>query len=121
MKRKRFILCAAHLVGAIQTDASINPGNSGGARVDCNAELVGINTAGAAVPNGGGGSIGLGFVIPIDLAKGIASELISGGRSAARGSGCNSRRSPRSSRSAPELPSGCSSEPSPPAARQPTP
>ena len=71
---------AAHLVGAIQTDASINPGNSGGALVDCQARLVGINTAGATVPNGGGGSIGLGFAIPVDLARGIADELIDTGR-----------------------------------------
>jgi putative serine protease PepD len=70
----------AHLVGAIQTDASINPGNSGGALVDCRAHLVGINTAGAAVSNNGGGSIGLGFAIPIGLAEGIASELISSGK-----------------------------------------
>jgi putative serine protease PepD len=71
---------AAHLVGAIQTDASINPGNSGGALVDCAARLVGINTAGAAVPNSNGGSIGLGFAIPADLANGIADELIANGR-----------------------------------------
>jgi putative serine protease PepD len=70
---------AAHLVGAIQTDASINPGNSGGALVDCSARLIGINTAGAAVPNSAGGSIGLGFAIPIDLAKGIAGQLIENG------------------------------------------
>ena len=70
----------AHLVGAIQTDASINPGNSGGALVDCAARLVGINTAGAAVPNSAGGSIGLGFAIPVDLADGIADELIAAGR-----------------------------------------
>jgi putative serine protease PepD len=70
----------AHLVGAIQTDASINPGNSGGALVDCQARLVGINTAGAAVPNSAGGSIGLGFAIPVDLAEGIADELISNGQ-----------------------------------------
>jgi putative serine protease PepD len=48
--------------------------------VDCQARLIGINTAGAAVPNGGGGSIGLGFAIPVDLAGGIADELISSGR-----------------------------------------
>jgi putative serine protease PepD len=71
---------SAHLVGAIQTDASINPGNSGGALVDCQGRLVGINTAGAAVSNTAGGSIGLGFAIPIDLAEGIASELISDGK-----------------------------------------
>jgi putative serine protease PepD len=70
---------AAHLVGAIQTDASINPGNSGGALVDCNGHLVGINTAGAAVASSGGGSIGLGFAIPVDLAKGVADELIANG------------------------------------------
>jgi putative serine protease PepD len=70
----------AHLVNAIQTDAAINPGNSGGALVDCSANLVGINTAGAAVPNSPGGSIGLGFAIPIDLAKGIADELIANGK-----------------------------------------
>jgi putative serine protease PepD len=70
---------AAHLVGAIQTDASINPGNSGGALVDCDARLVGINTAGAAVGSTPG-SIGLGFAIPIDLAEGIADELIADGK-----------------------------------------
>jgi len=70
---------SAHLVNAIQTDASINPGNSGGALVDCSARLVGINSAGAAVPNSPGGSIGLGFAIPIDLAKRIADELLAGG------------------------------------------
>jgi putative serine protease PepD len=78
---------AAHLVGAIQTDASINPGNSGGALVDCSARLVGINTAGAAVPNSPGGSIGLGFAIPVDLAKGIADELIAHGTVARPGFG----------------------------------
>jgi putative serine protease PepD len=70
---------SAHLVGAIQTDASINPGTSGGALVDCQVHLVGINTAGASV-SGAGGSIGLGFAIPVDLASGIASELISSGK-----------------------------------------
>jgi putative serine protease PepD len=70
----------AHLVGAIQTDASINPGNSGGALVDCAGRLVGINTAGAAVPNSPGGSIGLGFAIPVDFAKRIADELVAEGK-----------------------------------------
>ena len=69
----------AHLVGAVQTDASINPGNSGGALEDCAARLVGINTAGASVPNSGGGSIGLGFAIPVDFAQRIAKELIGQG------------------------------------------
>jgi putative serine protease PepD len=70
---------AAHLVGAIQTDASINPGNSGGALVDCAGRLIGINTAGATPPGSGSGSVGLGFAIPVDLAKPLADELISSG------------------------------------------
>ncbi len=73
----------AHLVGALQTDASINPGNSGGALVDCKGKLVGVNTAIATVPdaNGqaGGGSVGLGFAIPVDMAYPIAQELIADG------------------------------------------
>ncbi|MGZ0147307.1 S1C family serine protease [Kribbella sp. WER1] len=73
-----------HLIGAIQTDASINPGNSGGALVDCAGHLVGVNAAIATVPNAsgvsGGGSVGLGFAIPIDVAKEVAGQLISTGR-----------------------------------------
>jgi putative serine protease PepD len=73
-----------HLIGAIQTDAAINPGNSGGALVDCTGRLVGVNAAIATVPNaagvGGGGSVGLGFAIPIDLARPIADQLIRTGR-----------------------------------------
>jgi len=52
---------SALLVSAVQTDASINPGNSGGALVNCEGQLVGVPTAGATVPNSGGGSIGLGL------------------------------------------------------------
>jgi putative serine protease PepD len=74
---------AAHLVGAIQTDAAINPGNSGGPLVNCAAQLVGVNTAIATVPNeagqGGGGSVGLGFSIASDVAVPIANELIDKG------------------------------------------
>ena len=70
----------ALLVSAVQTDASINPGNSGGALVNCEGQLVGVPTAGAAVPNSGGGSIGLGFAIPVDLAKRVADEIIATGR-----------------------------------------
>src|SRR6478672_11653715 len=44
----------ALLIGAVQTDASINPGNSGGPLVDCGGRLVGVNTAGASVPNPAG-------------------------------------------------------------------
>jgi len=71
---------SALLVSALQTDASINPGNSGGALVNWEDQLVGVPTAGAAVPNSGGGSIGLGFAIPVDLAKRIADEIIATGR-----------------------------------------
>jgi putative serine protease PepD len=73
-----------HLVGAIQTDAAINPGNSGGALVDCAGRLVGVNAAIATVPDAagtsGGGSVGLGFAIPVDLAKPIADQLIRTGQ-----------------------------------------
>ncbi|MYR06136.1 trypsin-like serine protease [Gordonia sp. SID5947] len=61
------------VIDAIQTDAAINPGNSGGPLVSDKAEVVGINTAGL-VP--GGGSIGLGFAIPIDQVVPIAQTLI---------------------------------------------
>jgi putative serine protease PepD len=73
-----------HLIDAIQTDASINPGNSGGALVDCAGRLVGVNSAIITVPNAqgvsGGGSVGLGFAIPVDLADPLAQELIDHGQ-----------------------------------------
>jgi putative serine protease PepD len=73
----------AHLIDAVQTDASINPGNSGGALVDCAGRLVGVNSAIITVPNaegvGGGGSVGLGFAIPVDLADAVAEQLIATG------------------------------------------
>ncbi len=72
---------SALLVSAVQTDAAINPGNSGGALVDCAGHLVGVPTAGATVPgSSGGGSIGLGFAIPVDLAASIADEIVATGR-----------------------------------------
>ena len=65
------------VIDAIQTDAAINPGNSGGALVDTAGAVVGINTAIRTLGAGeGGGSIGLGFAIPIDTARKIAQELI---------------------------------------------
>ena len=73
----------ALLVSAVQTDAAINPGNSGGALVNCSGELVGVPTAGATVPSesgdASGGSIGLGFAIPVDSAKSISDEIIATG------------------------------------------
>jgi putative serine protease PepD len=75
---------SALLVSAVQTDAAINPGNSGGALVNCSGELIGVPSAGATVPNASGessgGSIGLGFAIPVDVAKTISDELIAHGR-----------------------------------------
>ena len=74
----------ALLINAIQTDAAINPGNSGGALVNCNGQFVGVPTAGATVPSpsgeSAGGSIGLGFAIPADLALPAANELIATGK-----------------------------------------
>jgi putative serine protease PepD len=58
----------------------VTSGIVSGALVDRAARLVGINTAGAAVPNSGGGGIGLGFAIPVDFAKRTADELISEGK-----------------------------------------
>jgi serine protease Do/serine protease DegQ len=60
----------------IQTDASINPGNSGGALINLKGELVGINTAIIAP---GGGNIGIGFAIPINMARGIMDQIIAHG------------------------------------------
>ena len=71
---------SALLVSAMQTDAAINPGNSGGALVNCAGQLVGVPTAGATVPGSGGGSVGLGFAIPVDLATSVADEIIATGR-----------------------------------------
>lgn len=61
----------------IQTDAPINPGNSGGALVNVNGELVGINTA-IASPTGG--SVGVGFAIPSNMARAAMQSLIKTGR-----------------------------------------
>ena len=67
----------------IQTDAPINPGNSGGALVDVNGQVVGINTAilsGESGPDGEGGFIGIGFAIPIDMARHVMDDLIKNGK-----------------------------------------
>jgi Do/DeqQ family serine protease len=61
----------------LQTDAPINRGNSGGALVSTNAELIGINSQ---ILSPSGGSIGLGFSIPSNMARTVAEQLISGGR-----------------------------------------
>jgi serine protease DegS len=60
----------------IQTDAAINPGNSGGALITANGNLIGINTA---IFSRSGGSQGIGFAIPIDLARDVMQQIIEHG------------------------------------------
>ena len=60
----------------IQTDAAINRGNSGGPLINIRGELIGINTA---IASGGGGNVGVGFAIPINLAKRVMTQLINKG------------------------------------------
>jgi putative serine protease PepD len=70
------------VLNAIQTDAAVNPGNSGGALVNLAGQVVGINSAIASLgasSGGQSGSIGLGFAIPIDQAKQIADQIMTGG------------------------------------------
>ncbi|ALP54591.1 hypothetical protein Tel_16330 [Candidatus Tenderia electrophaga] len=61
----------------IQTDAAINPGNSGGALINTAGQLIGINTA---IFSRSGGSQGIGFAIPVSLAKGVMKQIIEHGR-----------------------------------------
>ena len=83
------------VIDAIQTDAAINPGNSGGALVDSAGAVVGINTAirtlGGTDSSGQGGSIGLGFAIPIDDVRIIAQSLIQTGGFAHTDLGVNAK------------------------------
>lgn len=60
----------------IQTDAAVNPGNSGGALVNLQGDLIGINTA----IGGGGSNIGIGFAIPINMARRIGRQILTYGR-----------------------------------------
>ncbi len=60
----------------IQTDASINPGNSGGALVNLRGELIGINTA---ILSKSGGNVGIGFAIPINMARQVMNQLVDHG------------------------------------------
>ncbi|MBE1236157.1 trypsin-like peptidase domain-containing protein [Phaeovibrio sulfidiphilus] len=62
----------------LQTDASINPGNSGGALVNSKGELVGINTA-ILAPGGQGGNIGIGFAVPVNIAKSVMDQIVETG------------------------------------------
>ena len=65
----------------IQTDAAINPGNSGGALVDLNGRLVGINSA---IYSRSGGSMGIGFAIPVNMVKGVVAAAKGGGKAVKR-------------------------------------
>jgi serine protease Do len=62
----------------IQTDAPINPGNSGGALVNDRGELVGINTA--ILSHGSGGNEGIGFAIPVNMARSVMSQILDHGK-----------------------------------------
>ena len=67
-----------HIVrNMIQTDASINPGNSGGPLLDTQGRMIGINTM---IYSPTGGSVGIGFAVPINTAKRVAAEIITHGR-----------------------------------------
>jgi S1-C subfamily serine protease len=61
------------LTNAIQTDASINPGNSGGALCDQHGKLIGINSA---IASSNGGSVGIGFAIPVDRVQVVVNDII---------------------------------------------
>ena len=61
----------------IQTDASINPGNSGGALINLRGELIGINTA---IFTPGGGNVGVGFAVPINMAESVMKQLVANGK-----------------------------------------
>lgn len=58
----------------IQTDAAINPGNSGGALINTKGELIGVNTA--IISTLGGGSVGIGFAIPINMVKDVVQQIL---------------------------------------------
>ena len=61
----------------IQTDAAINPGNSSGALMNVRGELIGINTA---IVSGGGGNQGVGFAVPVNMARSVMDQVLKSGR-----------------------------------------
>jgi S1-C subfamily serine protease len=72
------------LVNAIQTDAAINPGNSGGALCDASGKLIGINSA---IASENGGSVGIGFAIPVDRVKSVVQQIVAKGYASYAGIG----------------------------------
>lgn len=68
-----------HYEDFIQTDAAINPGNSGGALLDLHGDLIGINTA-IITGDGAGGNQGVGFAIPINMARNVMEQIVDHGR-----------------------------------------
>ncbi|MGA9061840.1 MAG: DegQ family serine endoprotease [Terracidiphilus sp.] len=66
-----------HYEDFIQTDAAINPGNSGGALIDLHGNLIGINTA---IISGGGGNEGIGFAIPVNMARDVMDQIVAHGK-----------------------------------------
>lgn len=72
-----------HIQDFIQTDAAINPGNSGGALINANGQLIGINTAiltGGNSFGGEAGNIGIGFAVPVNLARTVMDQIIKTGK-----------------------------------------
>jgi serine protease Do len=73
-----------HIQNFIQTDASINPGNSGGALINTHGELIGMNTmiitGGSSAFGGEGGSVGIGFAVPSNMAKQVFDQLVKNGK-----------------------------------------
>lgn len=67
-----------HYEDFIQTDAAINPGNSGGALIELHGSLIGINTA--IISGGGGGNQGIGFAIPINMARNVMDQIVEHGK-----------------------------------------
>ncbi len=67
--------------GAIQIDAALNPGNSGGPLIDRDGRLIGMNTA---ITTPSGGSVGVGYAIPVDTINRIVTEVIRTGKEAPR-------------------------------------
>ena len=63
--------------GVIQTDAAINPGNSGGPLLDSSGRLIGVNTA---IASPSGGSVGIGFAVPVDIVRRVVPQLIRTGK-----------------------------------------